>query len=267
MDADGTKRSNVTVGMHVKINPQNDKSRKILVEGEVDEILTSVEVHPHGILVKTKDGSIGRIKEIISKNKLLNIDSKQPEKKNIISILDLVKNGEDHFVEFKTSILWSKFKTKEEIEKSNSYELKRYGQNTSKYIIAKSLCGFLNSDGGVLIIGVKEIKDSDEIQIVGIQSEFGKLKDKTQDGYRRMIIDEVVKPYLPSNVLNHFNNYFEFIFENIDGNTVLGINVNPADSRVFVEIANDSIFFVRIDASTRQLSGPELVDFCARRFK
>ncbi len=260
-------KSDLSVGMEVEINPRDDKSRKLVVKGTVSEILTNSEAHPHGILVRLIDGTIGRVKQVLSrrekKSEIFSVDTNTPGQ----SVGELINQGENHFVEFKTSILWSKYKTKEEIEKSNSYELKRYGQSTSKYIIAKSLCGFLNADGGFLIIGVREIKDSDEVQIVGIESEFGKLKDKTQDGYRRMIIDEVIKPYLPSQVLNHFNLYFEFIFEQIGDNTVLGIKVKPSDTRIFVEIRNESIFFVRIDASTRQLSGPELVDFCTKRFQ
>ncbi len=267
MSLDGTKRSDVSIGISVSVNPQSDRTRKILKNGVVEEILTNSEIHSHGILVRLKDGTIGRVKKFLSSGEN---ESSSPDKKantSKPSLKEIIRQGESHFVEFKTSILWSKYKTKEEIEKSNSYELKKYGQNTSKFIIAKSLCGFLNSEGGFLVIGIKETKDSDENQIVGIESEYGKLRDKTQDGYRRMILDEVIKPYLPSQVLNHFNDYFEFSFEAIEDKTVLGVKIRPSDSRVFVEIANESIFFVRIDASTRQLSGPDLVDFCTRRFK
>jgi len=81
-----------------------------------------------------------------------------------------------------------------------------------------------------------------------------------------MILDEIIKPYLPAQVFNHFNDYLRFDFEEINGKSILGIRVKPSDTRVFLHIANEDIFFVRIDASTRQLTGPELVDYCERRF-
>ncbi|MDH5414294.1 MAG: putative DNA binding domain-containing protein [Flavobacteriaceae bacterium] len=252
--------------MEVEVNPRSDKSRKIIVKGIVSEVLTSKESHPHGILVRLTDGTEGRVKRICSSE----IEDSIPryESSDINSSLShLIRDGENHFIEFKTSILWSKYLTKQEIEDSKSYDLKRYGQNTSKIIIAKSLCGFLNSEGGSLIIGIKETKDSDDVVVVGIESEYTKLKDKTQDGYRRMILDEVIKPYLPSQIFNHFNEYLTFKIEEIEGKTVLGIIVKPSDFRVFVSVANEDVFFVRIDASTRKLAGPELVDYCTRRFK
>lgn len=264
--SDNITKSMLNLGMEVEVNPRSDKTRNIIARGVISEILTSNESHPHGILVRLADGTEGRVRRICSSEIDDSISASEPTDKNT-TIINLIRNGENHFVEFKSSVLWSKYKTKEDINNSNSFELKRYGQNTSRFIIAKSLCGFLNSEGGTLVIGVKEIKDMDDLQIIGIESEYGKLKDKTQDGYRRMILDEVIKPYLPSQVLNHFNTYFEFDFVSIEDKTVLGIKIQPSDSRIFLEIANESIFFVRIDASTRQLSGPDLVDFCARRFK
>lgn len=258
-------KSMLNRGMVVEVNPRTDKSRNILVKGIVSDVLTSKEFHPHGILVRLIDGTEGRVKSICSSEVMDSIPGNNISDIKVV-LSDLIGNGEDHFIEFKTSILWSKYKTKDEIISSKSYELKRFGQNASKYIIAKSLCGFLNSDGGTLIIGVKELKDSDEAIVVGVESEYNKLKDKTQDGYRRMILDEVIKPYLPSHIFNHFNQYLSFQFEEIEGKTVLGIHTKPSDIRVFVHIANEDIFFVRIDASTRQLTGPELVDYCAKRF-
>ncbi|MGW8194822.1 MAG: efflux RND transporter permease subunit, partial [Desulforhopalus sp.] len=47
------------VGMMVEINPRNDRTRKKLVVGRIEEILTNAETHPHGILVKLTNGETG----------------------------------------------------------------------------------------------------------------------------------------------------------------------------------------------------------------
>ena len=51
--------------MRVRIvEKQNQKSGK-LTEGNVNRILTNSSHHPHGIKVQLKDGTIGRVKEIL----------------------------------------------------------------------------------------------------------------------------------------------------------------------------------------------------------
>jgi len=52
-------------GIKVSINPQNDRSRSILLEGVVDEVLTNAKSHPHGILVRLTCGEKGRVKAIL----------------------------------------------------------------------------------------------------------------------------------------------------------------------------------------------------------
>ena len=62
---EGTKRSNINVGLQVKIVlKQNQRSGK-LTDGVVKNILTKASVHPHGIKVRLENGLVGRVKEII----------------------------------------------------------------------------------------------------------------------------------------------------------------------------------------------------------
>ena len=105
--------------------------------------------------------------------------------------------GENELVEYKTSTLWSKSFTKADISSSESREVHKFGRDTSRFIVAKTLAGFLNTEGGNLIIGIKENKKGRRNEITGIEAEFQKLKDPTTDGYRRMIVDEVIRKYLP----------------------------------------------------------------------
>jgi predicted HTH transcriptional regulator len=144
--------------------------------------------------------------------------------------------------------------------------ISQFGENTSKVIIAKSLAGFLNADGGSLIIGVKEVKDTDDILMVGIDSELHKLKDKTLDGYRRMILDYIIKKYLPSFIFNRINDYIRISFQFIDGVNICLLTVLKSDKRVFLKLNGEDVFMVRIDASSRQIMGNDLVEYCLNRF-
>lgn len=62
---EGTHRANVKPGISVMVELKEDKRTGRLTGGRVKEILTSAEIHPHGIKVILENGLIGRVKQII----------------------------------------------------------------------------------------------------------------------------------------------------------------------------------------------------------
>jgi uncharacterized repeat protein (TIGR03833 family) len=60
----GTKRSHIKPGAHVRIVLKADQRTGKLTEGVVMDILTKSATHPHGIKVRLQSGQIGRVKEI-----------------------------------------------------------------------------------------------------------------------------------------------------------------------------------------------------------
>jgi len=258
------------VGMIVEVNPQSDRTRQKMVEGVIAKILTKSETHPHGILVCLESGETGRVKRILNKTPSRSptaVSNQTQSKSKESQVRELIDNGENHYVEFKSDALWSANYTSEDIKnhRPQTKELYAYGQATSRMIIAKTLAGFLNSDGGNLIIGVTENKEGGVDEIVGIEQEFQSLKDPCQDGYRRMIVD-LIKDYFPSGIFNHLNKYFQIAFEEIESKTVCGITISKSDKRVFIKLNKTDHFYIRTDASTRELTGEEVVDYCQNRF-
>jgi len=67
MKTDGRIRRNVTVGAEVLIVLKRDQRTGKLTRGVVKDILTRSANHPHGIKVRLKDGKIGRVQEVVSK--------------------------------------------------------------------------------------------------------------------------------------------------------------------------------------------------------
>lgn len=53
-------------GLLVSIVLKKDQQTGKLTEGVVKDILTNSAVHPHGIKVRLADGSVGRVKKILS---------------------------------------------------------------------------------------------------------------------------------------------------------------------------------------------------------
>jgi len=61
---DGTKRTNIRVGLKVSIVLKQDQRTGKLTEGTVRDILTKSATHPHGIKVRLENGLVGRVKTI-----------------------------------------------------------------------------------------------------------------------------------------------------------------------------------------------------------
>jgi hypothetical protein len=183
------------------------------------------------------------------------------------AIRTMINAGENDRIEFKLQSLWSADLTKEEILAIESSEIRKYRNNASKFIIARSIAGFLNTDGGDLIIGIQEDRIRNSIRAVGIEEDYYKLqeKDRNPDGYRRMIVDSIIQKYLPE-IFNTASRFIHLSFPSLSGRTLCHVHIMPSDKPVFVNIGNEEHFFIRVDASTRSLTGKVLTQYILTRF-
>ncbi|GAA0595248.1 YwbE family protein [Virgibacillus siamensis] len=62
----GTQRENIKQGQKVRVVKKQDQRTGKLTEGIVSKILTNSASHPHGIKVMLEDGTVGRVKEIVT---------------------------------------------------------------------------------------------------------------------------------------------------------------------------------------------------------
>jgi len=256
---------NIKKGMKVEILTKQNK----IAKGIVEDLASRDSFNTYGITVRLKTGEIGRVQKII-------LNNEEKNNKNLEEIEMLIKNGESLRVEFKSSCLWSLNFSDQEIKQTKSYDLHTFKQKASKVIIARSIAAFLNSEGGNLIIGVKEKKGENDkanhdFEIIGIQDEFKKLKDPNIDGYKRMIMDEILRSYFPSKIYNHLNDYIIMDFVEFDLNNekriLCFLRIKKSDIKVFLDLTGKKIFMIRTDTENRMLEGEELVDYCMKRFK
>ncbi|MEI7718224.1 MAG: ATP-binding protein [archaeon] len=230
---------------------------KRTISGTVEEVGVRRN-ESKGLMVVLKTGEIGRVTKIIDGKIKTEVES-------------LVKKGESYKIEFKSEALWSLTYKSQEIDASKSYDLHTYKQKTSKVIIAKSIAALMNSDGGTLVIGVREKKIDSNYEIVGIEKDLEKLKqlekDFSLDGYKRMIIDDIIRPYFPSKIYNSLSKNLSIVFEDFNGKVVCLIKINPAVTKVFLNLEGKKIFMIRTETESRQIVDEELVDYCMTRFR
>lgn len=247
---------NIKKGMKVEIlTAQNKISR-----GIVDDVASRVPYHFHGIMVRLKNGEIGRVQRII-------LNESEQNKKNADEVEKLLKLGENYHNEFKSEALWSQNYNSEQLKQSKSIELREFGQKASKVVIAKSIAGLMNSDGGTVLLGITENKTEGKFEITGLDRDLKNLKDPGYDGFRRMLIDEIIRQYFPSKIYNHLNDYVIIDFAEIDLKTICIIKIKRSDSRVFLKLNDREVFIIRVDSENRTLEGEKLVEYCIKHWQ
>jgi uncharacterized repeat protein (TIGR03833 family) len=60
------QKNTIKIGFMVKIIQKQDQRTGKLTEGIVRKILTSSNIHPHGIKVELESGKIGRVQSILN---------------------------------------------------------------------------------------------------------------------------------------------------------------------------------------------------------
>lgn len=151
-------------------------------------------------------------------------------------ILDLIRRGENKTIEFKQTFS-KNIKTNQddkEIKKSS----------------LKNIVGFLNTEGGSLLIGV-----SDEGHVVGIEEDFYKTNDKYLLNFKNALNSKIGAEFYP---------LIDYDIHTVLGKKVLLVECKPSSEPCFYE---DVEFFVRTNPATDKLEGKKQNEYIKKRFK
>ncbi|MET0865316.1 MAG: ATP-binding protein [Nakamurella sp.] len=164
-------------------------------------------------------------------------------------IEELIRAGESDRLEFKSTARWN-LHTRQRDERI-------------EMVIAKTVCGFLNTDGGTLLIGI----DDDGVP-VGLANDFAVVKAPDPDRYELWLRD-----FLGSTLGQNSATLpaIDFTPVEVDGEPTYVCRVScPASPRpVFVRPAKgagQSELWVRTGNSTRQFKVDEAVDYVMVRW-
>lgn len=125
--------------------------------------------------------------------------------------------------------------------------------------IAKSVAGFLNADGGTLLIGV-----ADDGQVVGLEGDYAVTNKGNRDGFELWLHD-----YLGQRLSVEALHDVAVSFEDVDGEDVCRVDVARAKRAVFLAEPGGrrtADLYVRLGNSTRRLLTDEAIEYTARRF-
>jgi uncharacterized membrane protein YeaQ/YmgE (transglycosylase-associated protein family) len=160
------------------------------------------------------------------------------------SIPDLVRAGESGTVEFKSSARYNRHSGKrdERVEQA----------------VAKTVAGFANAEGGVLLVGV-----ADDGSITGLEDDYTLLKAGDRDRFELWLRDMLALSIGLAPTAD-----LVVDFDAVDGHDVSRITVPAARRPVFVRTpgSQNTTLFVRVGNSTRELDVEAGLTYCVDRW-
>lgn len=123
-----------------------------------------------------------------------------------------------------------------EMKSTLRYDLRQNIVNKNlEYVIAKTVSAFLNSEGGILIIGV-----DDDGNALGLEKDIETFSKKDIDGFE-LHLRNIIKKHLGSN----FEKHLKVSFPIIDEKTICKIKILKSGKPVFANFEGKDSFYVR----------------------
>ena len=154
-----------------------------------------------------------------------------------VPISELIKQGESHRLEFKETLEYD-------------VKQKRNNRDLTKECL-KAIAAFLNTDGGTLLIGVK-----DNGEITGIERDLPYVQKKNLDGFQLKLRDLIRNRFEPGPI-----GKLNVLFEKLPEVTICRVDVEKSEEVVHL----DNQVYVRDGNTTQKLEGRPLTDWVRQR--
>lgn len=174
--------------------------------------------------------------------------TKIQEEEIVMDVYDLIQAGENHGVEFKTTM---------------RYDMKLNTINKKlEQVIMKTIAAFSNGQGGILIIGV-----NDDMEIVGLENDYSTLKDGTKDEFEIHLRNLINQTYGVE-----FAATLRMTFPVLDDKEICVITIPPGKKPLFTMVTEDhgiksEKFFLRSGNSSPELTIREIPTYIRSRFE
>lgn len=154
------------------------------------------------------------------------------------SIVSLIKSGENHKVEFKSTL-------------RTNLHTNQIDKNI-EHSALKTIAAYLNSNGGTLLIGV-----SDKGEINGLEKDNFENIDKLSLHFNNLLKEHIGAEYLP---------FIKSQIIDIEGKSLMKVECEKSPKCVFFKNGKEEKFYVRNGASSAELIGRALVDYINHNF-
>lgn len=153
------------------------------------------------------------------------------------SAIKLISEGENEGVEFKSSLRWD----------LNTNQVNK----DLEYAIAKTVAGFLNSNGGTLFIGVNDHK-----KIIGLKADYETLNKKNGDGIM-IHMTQILQSYLSKECLS----YIKVRVVKINGKEIVRVDTVASKKPIYLTRDDKQEFFIRTGVVTQPMQIKEALEY------
>jgi hypothetical protein len=195
-----------------------------------------------GLIVYFAFRKTGKLKYFSKlRSKLFGSTKEKDEDYNEEKLLSLLNEEESKNLEFKSSLQWDHNQGK--VNK----ELKK--------IIAKTVAAFLNTEGGILFIGV-----SDNGEVIGLEEDINSF-NSSKDKFLKKLSETINKHLGPD---NHALIVPRFLKK--DQKDICVLKINRSNRPVYLKDRQKNKFYIRTQNSSMELAGTEADQYKEKRF-
>jgi type I restriction enzyme R subunit len=161
----------------------------------------------------------------------------------IRTVVEIIDNDEDFTVEFKSTARW---------------DLREGAPNKlMEDAVVKTVAGFLNTDGGTLLIGVGPDRN-----VIGLRHDYPRVKPPNADGFVNWLTTHLTTAIGHAAVMR---TRARIVF--YEGHEICRLDVARSSAPVWATTSKESrVFFVRMNNSTRAVPDDELAAYLADRW-
>lgn len=159
-----------------------------------------------------------------------------------MALEEIIAAGEGQYVEFKSSLAW---------------DYRRQMANKAlREPVMKNVVGFMNTSGGVVLIGV-----ADDGEVLGIEADFLTLRKQDVDGWENsfnLAFSQMVGA--------EYRQHLDVAFETVSDKTVCLVAVRPSSRPVFLRQKGSEEFYIRTGNSSQPLSISQATTYIQSHF-
>lgn len=154
-----------------------------------------------------------------------------------MDIHELIKQDESYNLEFKSTFSWN-------IEEKKP-------DKKMKFSVLKTIIGFMNANGGTLLIGV-----TDDHDILGLEKDFESNWKGNKDGF---LLD--FRGFIEKQIgMNNYNRYITHEFIEVNGKEILNVQIEKSLDPIFIRDNGKKIMYIRLDNKTEPIDDPEEIN-------
>ncbi len=185
-----------------------------------------------------QDGTNNMVGRILNKFFRENPSHKTGLKTIVDDTKNIILKGEVDSVEFKSTL------------RINLHTNKK--DKRIEHAVLKTICAFLNSNGGVLLVGVE-----DDGTTLGLKSDNFTNNDKFQLHFTNIFNKHIGE---------HFASSLQTEIITINNKQVFRIDCFRSEVPVFLKVGEKEEFFIRVGAATQELQGSKLMEYIRKNF-